>query len=276
MKTLSLIAAAALSVIAACDEDPSQPPLGSVSITASAPTLAAGFMTADGWSVKYTKLLVSMTSITVAGSDGVVTASNENNVVNLASTAPISLLSADNRIARAWQDVSFEIGPATADSVPDAPVAQADVDPLVQDGISVYAEATMTKDNVTKTLQLGFTTDTNYTLCGSGVVIPRNGTATADVTFGGEALFADAVVGAHALRGDPIANADGNNDGIVTVAEMNAVSILTARASGPYTTGGPAADTLGAFVTLEVPAIVLSFGGGTCTAAAATADAGAQ
>lgn len=274
---------AVFALVAACDEDPAQPPLGSVTITAtglgplSSANAAVGFPTVDGWNVTYTKFLVSMTQLNVAGSDGVVTASNTAQVFNAVNATQLSLVSADNRIARAWQNVNFEVGAATSDSAPIAPVVQADVDMLVANGLSVYVEATMKKDATTKTLQLGFTSDTSYAQCGGGVVIPKGGTATGDIGFAGDVLFADAIVGAHSFRGDPVANADNNNDGVVTLAEMNAVSILTARASGgAYTTGGPDAATLGAFVALEVPAIVQSFNSGTCTIVPPDADAGAQ
>ena len=225
MKRAILAGLTTLTILAACDENPSQPPFGSLSLTASAAALATPTTTTDGWSVKYTRFLVSMTDVTVAGSEGTITAENSDNVLNLVTQdgAPLSLLSADNRIARAWQAVSLEIGPATTDSVPNPPVVQSDVDALVANGLSVYIEATMTKDAVTKSLQLGFTNDTKYTACGDGVVIPKGGTAAADVGFSGDALFSDALAGPHALRGDPIANADGNNDGIVTLAEMQAV-----------------------------------------------------
>lgn len=280
MKTLLLGLASALTVLGlACDEDPAEPPLGAVTIEASAaPSLASGFTTADGWAVKYTRFLVSVTQVSVAGSEGTVTASNANLVVDLAKAhGPVTLVSAENRIARAWQDVSLAIGPATSGASPTPPLGESDVAPLVTNGLSVYVEATMQKDTVTKTLELGFATNTTYARCGSGVVIPRGGTATADVGFAGDVLFADALSGAHVLRGDAIAAADGNDDGLVSLAELDAVSILSARAAGgAYTTGGPDPATLGAFVTLEVPAIVASFGGdGTCAVAPAGADAGA-
>jgi hypothetical protein len=106
MKLTSLLGVALL--VAACDENPSTPPLGSVGITAAAaPSIAQDFATNDGWTVKYTQFLVSIAAVNVAGDDRVLAASSTATLIDLVPPDAQTLLSSSNRIARAWQNVNF-------------------------------------------------------------------------------------------------------------------------------------------------------------------------
>lgn len=266
---LVLLSFAACAVsVAACDENPKQPPLGTVAITTTAPTIETGFATVDGWNVKYTRFLVHVSAINVAGNDGVLTASATGQVLDQVPAPPKVLLESSNRVARAWEDVSFEIGPATADSAPIAPVTDADRDAMIASGTSLFVEGTMTKGTDVKSFQWGLSPRTSYTGCtGSlngalvpGLIVPTNGTDTGDIVMDGSVLFFDNLATrGHLLRGDPIAAADADNNGVILLTELANVSLDTARAStGLY---GPldGVSDLAAYLNAQARSLVVAF-----------------
>ena len=184
----------AVATLAAC-EDPTVPPIGALAITTTAPTIEQPFTTKDGWLVTYSKFVVSFGTIVVAGTDGVVTAENDAFTIDQTTAPPKSLLAAQNRIARAWQDVHFTVAP---------------VDPAP--ALSIVG--TMTKAGATKKLAWDFTTATSYTACTGGMNVPVNGTDTANVVMSGDVFFASG--------GDDVAKLDADSDGTITLAELGA------------------------------------------------------
>ena len=228
-------------------------------ITTSSPTSTSGFTTSDGWAVKVTHMFVNVSAIAVASADGVGAAGATAQVVDEAAAGPQPLLVATVRTARAWENVSFEIGPAAvvADVGPTAvgDVTQDDIDALVKDGVSISLEGSATRGADTKTFTWRFTTDTVYSDCTGdvdgasrpGLLVPSGGDDTADVVLSSSALFADDT---GALHFDAIAAADADKNGEVTLDEL-------------------AATDLGDATTARTRTIVSSFRAkGHCTAAA--------
>jgi hypothetical protein len=275
---LTIAALAAASSIAACDEDPSFQKLGSMDVTTSAPTVETEFVTSDGWLVKYDRFLVHVTGVNVSGTDRVLAASATPQIIDQVAAAPKSLLSARLRTARAWEDVSFQIGPATvgADTTVVPPVKEADRDMMQKDRLSLYVEGKASKAGVVKAFKWGFSTDTIYKDCEEnrngavvrGLVVPPDGNDTADIVMSGDALFADDLAGG-IVRAEAVTAADADNDGVVTLAELRATPLDKARSAGaPYSIGDKAdvAD-LGAFVEALTPRVVTRFrAAGKCTA----------
>ncbi|CAN5885700.1 hypothetical protein BH11MYX4_BH11MYX4_64500 [soil metagenome] len=275
-------------LLAACDETPSDQKHGSLELTTSSVTAEKGFSTGDGWNVKFNHLFVHVSAVTVAGLDGVVTASATAQVVDQAAAGPKTLLSASVRTARPWEDVSFEIAPAARvdDVGPQlvAPVTQGDVDAMVKDGLSLYVEGSATKGAVTKGFKWGFTSDTLHTACTGevkgaaipGLVIPPDGVDSADIGMDGSVLFADSLVNAgSSLRFDPLAAADADKDGVVTLEELGAVTLDSLRAAkaGAYVTpdASPIGDLRG-FTEENTRRVVISFRAkGSCKSAAPAA-----
>jgi hypothetical protein len=285
MKLTCLLGLALL--VAACDENPSTPPLGSVGITsAAAPSIAQELATSDGWTVKYTQFLVSISAINVAGNDRVLAASSSATLINLVPPDAQTLLSSNNRIARAWENVNFEIGPVTADTAIYGAATQEDLDLMLAGGFSIFVRATMTRGPETKTLAAGFTPDTKYDACTGtvngvptpGLLVPKNGIDTVAIGFTGDVLFFDNLVTrGHALRGDPIAKADANNDGTVDNAELSAVTLDALRsalvgAGQSLYEATPGTSDLNGFIGEQARSIVATFRDtGTCTPTAVTA-----
>lgn len=245
------------AVLVACDETPGRDDVyGSLELTTNAPTIEQAFTTADGWSIKYDRFLVHITAITVAGLDGVVTASAAGQLLDQVAPAPKSLLSATLRRARPWEDVSLQIGPASLEEDVTAiePANDADVERIKKEGLALYVEGKATKaGSPTIAFKWSFTTDTLYGECGGelggvvqpGFVVPANGADAANVAMRGDVLFRDDANEAAALRFDPFALADADKNGEVTQAELDAVTLDALRAPnrGAYGTGDNAEVT---------------------------------
>lgn len=282
-RTLTRLTALAMAIgtlSSACDPDPSYQALGSLDITASDPPLAAAITTADGWTVQYSRFLVHVSSVEVAGSEGVVGASSTGQLFDFVSTTPKSLVSATVRTARNWDAVSFSVGPITDDTetVNIEPVTQADVDAMKAAGVAVKVQGQMSKAGMVKTFEWAFSGGTLYKDCEStrsgsvvrGLVVPPNGNDTVNVTFDGEGLFSDSLAAGGVPSGDDIAAADADSDGVITQDELQVAALSGTRAANVAGVEGAPAD-LGAFIALRASDLVGSFGNaGKCTAESAS------
>ncbi|MBS2013281.1 MAG: hypothetical protein JST00_10365 [Deltaproteobacteria bacterium] len=261
------------STLLACDENPGRSDTyGALELTTSAPTVEQAFTTADGWSIKYDRFLVHVSAVTVAGLDGVVTASASKQLFDQVAPAPKSLVTGSLRRARPWEDVSLQIGPVAADAevTAIAPVNDADVERMKKDGFALYVEGKATKAGApTVAFKWGFTTDTLYKECGGevggafrpGLLVPVDGSDTADVAMRGDVLFRDDAVDTAAVRFDAFAAADADKNGEVTQAELEAVTLESLRTAGrgAYGTAGKDVTTLKGFVEQRTQNLVGSF-----------------
>jgi hypothetical protein len=278
LATIATIAAFAAASSVGCDERPGIPPLGDLDVTTTAPTAATGFTTSDGWNVKYDRLLINVSEVSVAGADGVVAASTTAQLIDLVPPGPKSLLSAPLRTARPWEDVSLRIGPADNEATFEAPVTEADHDGMAKGGIALHIEGKLTAADVVKAFKWDFTADTLYKDCEEnqngtvvhGLVVPPNRNDTADIGMSADDLFSDDLA-AGVPRAAAIITGDANNDGTITLEELHAVPLATARSERtPYTTGSRVdiAD-LGTFIEALAPRLVTRFRGtGKCWAEA--------
>ena len=275
--------ALSFGALAACDENPGEnQKLGALELTTTAPTIEQAFTTADGWSIKYDRFLVHLSSIKVESFDGVLTASNTAQIIDQVPAPPKSLLAATVRTARAWENVNFQIGPAAAegDLAKVEPVTDADVERFKKDGLALYVEGKATKaGSPTVAFKWSFTSDTLYSECTGdlngvptpGLVVPPDGVDVADIAMRGDVLFRNDGIDAAPLRFDPIAAADADKNNEVTQAELEAVTLEALRLSGAGAYGvGGATDvtTLSKFVEERTKNLVGSFHAkGSCKAA---------
>ena len=105
--------------------------------------------------------------------------------------------------------------------------------------------------------------------------MPVDGVDSANVVMRGDVLFADDLTAPSTFRFDPIAAADANADGIVTLDELAAVSLDALRAGSgfAYATGDRAVTDLRGFTEALSQNLVASFrDNGTCTAEPVVAE----
>lgn len=200
---------------------------------------------ADGWRVHYTKFLVALSDITVAGAAGEGAKDTAQRVFDLTKPGKKAVFEAELE-AKEWEAVSYRIGPVVSGAIADPSATQADLDAMIAGKYSVYVEGRGEKDGVTKRFAWGFGADTTYKNCRGevggverpGAVVTAGGTDTIELTIHGDHLFYDDLASADAkLRFVNIASADANDDGEVTLDELNAVN-LEDLVDGTYQVGG--------------------------------------
>lgn len=212
----------------------------------------------DGWAVTYEKFLVHIGHVTVADAEGTIGARMEGTTVfdhTLPGVKPV--FEATGLEAGPWEKVSYEIPVAEASAALADGVTEGDRQLLVDRQASIHVIGSATKGGVTKTFEWSFTAGTRYEECTAdrdgkqtaGALVTNGGTDQIQLTIHGDHLFYDDLQSAAAaLRFDPIAAADTDGDGAVTLEELSAVKLYDIDV-GTYGTGSAdGVDDLGAFV----------------------------
>lgn len=275
------------ALIVACSSDPTAAGSGNEKIStwgeeyieqgipaAPGPDDDSGFT--DGWSVKYTKFLVSFHDVTVADAAGKVVAKMEKGrLVDNVRPGVKDLISFPSLEAKAYSKFSYAIRPPTSETEIVGGADAADLAMMVQSGYSLYVEGTATKAAVTKSFKWGFKTQTAYTDCHSaeengistvGVVITNNQTDETQLTTHGDHLFYDRLQSGDdakktLLRFEEKAASDSDNDGVVTLPELCAKNIDPAV----YNPSGLPGATIGDFVISLARTVGHFRGEGECT-----------
>jgi hypothetical protein len=233
----------------------------------------------DAWSVKYSKFLVVYHSVTVADDNGDVVAQLDNPLVfdmtQKAKGDPKTLATFELE-AKSWPNVSYQVGPITADAKPGDLATEADVTTLQTDQASVHVEGTATSPTGTqKTFNWSFAPATLFQGCHGmqdgkeveGVLVTNGGTQEVELTVHGDHLFYDDL---QSEEGGPrfqaYADADADGNGAVTLAEMDRVPLYTIPIEkGTYGTGALGnVDTLGQYVRTLARTIGHYRGEGSC------------
>jgi hypothetical protein len=234
----------------------------------------SGFV--DGWTVRYDKFLVSFRNIVVADARGAEAGGLEASIL-FDNTLPgvKSIVELDGVPAKAWDRVSYEIAPVTEDTALSEGVPQADKALMIDGGYSLFASGVGSKDDVDKRFAWGFAIGTRYEDCQAeadgrlepGVIVTNNGELEAQLTTHGDHLFYDRLQPSPdpsvrtSLRFEGLAAADADEDGTITLDELNATP-LDVRTYDP---SGRGAATLGAFVTTLARTVGHFRGEGECS-----------
>ncbi|MFE8595559.1 hypothetical protein [Archangium violaceum] len=228
----------------------------------------------DGWTVKYSKFLVTIGELKVANHGGEVVADAAGaKVFDVHKPGPVTVVRFPALPAADWDAVSYAIAPSA--SAEAGNVSAEDMNLLKAKGWSVYMEGTATKGAVTKKFAWGFPLNTLYEHCehpdlGEGLTVPNGGEETVQLTMHGDHLFFDDLQSPDAkMRFDALAAADkpgsGGADGEVTLEELEQVD-LTELPVGQYGTGGAAnVRNLRDFVTALVRTVGHFRGEGECS-----------
>ena len=235
----------------------------------------SGFV--DGWTVRYDTFLVNFQNIVVADIRGETAGTMQSSKLfdnTLAGVKPI--VEFDALPAKAWDRVSYEIAPVTAATELSEGVGEEQKAMMIAGGFSLYVSATATNESTAqKHFAWGFAIGTRYNECHSqqdgrdeaGVVVTNNSSVEAQLTTHGDHLFYDRLQASPdpavptSLRFDALAAADVNDDGEVTLEELNART-LDVRLYDP---SGLGAVTHGAFVTSLARTVGHFRGEGECT-----------
>jgi hypothetical protein len=234
----------------------------------------SGFV--DGWSVSYERFLVNFQNVRVADSDGESAASFDGAyLVDNTKPGVKTLTSFEGVPARAWDTVSYEIAPVTASSGLATGVSEADRTLMADGGYGIYVAGTATKGDVQKHFAWGFAIGTAYDECHSeqdgkaeaGIVVTNNAELDLQLTTHGDHFFYDRLQSSPdpsietSLRFDALAAADADDDGEITLDELNATLIDVTL----YDPSGLGASTYGAFVTALARTVGHFRGEGECT-----------
>jgi len=245
----------------------------------SDPSGEAGFV--DGWSLHYDKFLVIFHEIEVADASGqVARRAPGSQFVDNVVPGRKGLVSFANVEAKHWDRVSYQIKPATAETrlVTGNP---ADLDMMVQQGYALYVEGSATKTGadgapIVKSFHWSFRTATQYSGCQQsadsgqaieGIVVTDGGEDVSELTTHGDHLYYDRLMASPnpaiktSLRFDEKAAADANNDGDITLEELDATPIDVRL----YDPSGLDAPSLGAFMTSLARTVGHFRGEGKCT-----------
>jgi hypothetical protein len=233
----------------------------------------------DSWSVKYSKFLVVYYDVTIADEGGNAVAQLDTPLVfdmtKKAKGSPKTLATFELE-AKPWPNLSYQVGPITADARPGALATEADVTTLQTEQASVHVEGTATSPTgVEKSFSWSFSPATLFQGCHGvqdgkeveGVLVTNGGTQEVELTVHGDHMFYDDLQseeGGPRFQACADADADGNGD--VTLAELDQVPLYTIPVEkGTYGTGALGnVNTLGQYVRTLARTIGHYRGEGSC------------
>ncbi|ADO68279.1 hypothetical protein [Stigmatella aurantiaca] len=201
----------------------------------------------DGWSVKFTKFLVTLGELKVANAKGEVAAESARaRVYDVHKPGPVEVERFTGLDAKDWAEVSYAIAPSASATAGNA--TEEDLARLKEGGYAVYLEGSAVKGAETKRFGWGFSQNTLYEHCestdkGEGLTVADGGEEVVQLTIHGDHLFFDDLQSPDAkMRFDALAAADVEGgltgpNGEITLEELAQVD-LTSLPSGTYGTGG--------------------------------------
>ncbi|RKH68233.1 hypothetical protein [Corallococcus aberystwythensis] len=242
----------------------------------------------DGWSVQFTKYLVSLGDFTLTSAAGDVRATSEHRVVDV-QKGDVPLTGLEGLEAGRY-GVAFRVSPPEARTVAGASVSADDLAMMRERGFSYFVEGrAQNRDPALGlyTFRMGFPVNARMVDCINGVdgtqgiVVPEGSVAEAEVTIHAEHMFYDRL-GTHRgvqLRFEAIA-ATADTHHAITPEGLASQDLLDLRgldggelrdAQGQpvvYQPGAYALRTLQEFVTQSIVDQAHLNGGGVCTVAA--------
>ena len=224
----------------------------------------------DGWSVAYTKFLVNFDDLQLLSpNDGYL--GTAPRLLDLKIQGK-KLIKAFDVVAKGYSDVNYAILPVTAESELAEGVAEEDKQSMLDAGYALWVEGVAGKADRIKLFSWGFALNTLYQRCHAegaasdiGLAVPNDTSVEAELTIHGDRLFYDRLEPGSAvmttLRFDAIAEADADDDGLVTLEELDASPLDLNR----YAVEALEAATLGDFVRELARGLGHFNGNGECT-----------
>lgn len=200
---------------------------------------------ADGWAVTFSVFLINLGEIKAAragAAPGLLEGAYK--IWDLTKTGPFTIATATVP-GGLYNDVSYRLKPA--DNLSTAGNASlADMTLMQTNGYAVYVSGTATKGVATKQFAWGFAVDTHYRECQGTALVTQAGDAKTQLTIHGDHFFYDDLAASDpSLRFQTLADADtnGDNNGIITLQELAAVSGTAFSSLDNYGVGNQAQIT---------------------------------
>lgn len=240
----------------------------------------------DGWSVQFTRYLVSVGALTLTSASGERRTTDEHVLVDV-QKGDVPLAGLQGLPAGRWS-VGFRVAPpAEGTRLPDGQVSAEDLEMMRARGYSYWVEGVAVKAGVgVYTFRMGFPVDAHMVDCVNGVdgtlglVVPEGSVARTELTIHAEHMFYDRL-GTHRgvqLRFDAFA-ATADASKLITSEGLSTQRLLDLRgmdggelrdaAGAPvlYEPGAYTVRTLQEFVTQSIVDQAHLNGGGVCTVA---------
>ena len=240
----------------------------------------------DGWSVQFTRYLVSVGELTLTSASGERRTTSEHVLVDV-QKGDVPLSGLQGLPAGRWS-VGFRVAPPSETTrLPDGQVSSEDLEMMRARGYSYWVEGVAVKANVgVYTFRMGFPVDAHMVDCVNGVdgtlgiVVPEGSVARTELTIHAEHMFYDRL-GTHRgvqLRFDAFA-ATADAQKVITSEGLSTQNLLDLRgldggelrdASGSpviYEPGAYTVRTLQEFVSQSIVDQAHLNGGGVCTVA---------
>ncbi|MCY1019169.1 hypothetical protein [Pyxidicoccus sp. MSG2] len=240
----------------------------------------------DGWSIQFTRYLVSLGDFTLTSAAGEVHTSKRHVLVDV-QKGDVPLAELKGLPAGRW-DVGFRLSPPRdGTELADGQVSAEDAAMMRERGFSYFVEGRAVKAGVgVLTFRMGFPVDARMRDCINGVdgtrgiIVPEASVAEAEVTIHAEHMFYDRL-GTHKgvrLRFDAIA-ATAGADGVITPEGLASQQLTDLRDSEGrelrdsggqpvvYLPGAYDVRTLQEFITRSIVDQAHLNGGGVCTVA---------
>jgi hypothetical protein len=271
----------ALGLCSACLPAETRPPPGELTLTASAdPVVLAPITTADGWSVRFERVLLSIGFLTLEKSDDCdgYAGANYGRLLDFGRSGP-QRVGAVYAIGRC--DVGFALAEPPSNAVLGVGVSAADLsfmrekgsDPYASDrAISFFVAGTATRGSETKTFHFELRRALIYEDCrvpdgpAPTVTLGSDQSVAFDLRVRAQALLQDDLDDqVAALAFDPFARADdetGDRDGEVTLDELGDLPLgALGKASGAWATDTSKWKSFRDYVILGLAPTVLRFEG---------------
>lgn len=181
----------------------------------------------DGWDIQFDRFLIIVGDVEVRefGADVAIDNDSRDRIVDLTVVTEAPNVS----VFYSEASTTTDLGPhhAYVDIMASTDIftgnaSQEDVDFMIANGFAIYLEVTATKDNATKTLAIGFNEGTQLVQCLISSSLDGNGRLTEALEIHGEELFVMGLGESSSVQFDWIADADANDDGIITREELAA------------------------------------------------------
>lgn len=275
MKKIALALASVLAVVAAfeCVPADTRPVPGSLTMTVSpSPAVSNGVVTADGWTIAFDRVLIAIGNEGLSDPCAVYGEANYDRILDITHDGG-QHLGIVHGLGQC--DVDFRVTAPSSDALLGEGVTEEDKTRLRTPGgdyyiplggISTEIAFTATRGDVKKRFYFPFRARIRYQRCAldqdSGIPsvdLRSHVDLTYNVRIEAEAVLRDDLDAGAALRFDPFAAADKDNDGLITVEELRGIPIEQVRDSGAFEAGTYEVDDAG-LVQRGRPIVIATLG----------------